>query len=73
MTCTSHQSNAVKISTSACQHFIATLNQYAGYYYVLNPGSITGSMNYKKNHEKIMAELFDTIRKSHKGDFPFEN
>ena len=39
--------------------------QYAGYYYVLNPGSITGSMNYKKNHERIMAELFDTFLKNH--------
>lgn len=32
---------------------------------MLNPGSITGSMNYKKNHEKIMAELFDTFLKNH--------
>lgn len=39
--------------------------QYAGYYYVLNPDSITGSMNYKKNHERIMAELFDTFLKNH--------
>jgi glycosyltransferase involved in cell wall biosynthesis len=31
---------------------------YAGYYYVLNPSSITGSMDYTKNHERIMAELF---------------
>ena len=31
---------------------------YAGYYYVYNQDSITGSMNHEKNHEQIMANLF---------------
>lgn len=34
---------------------------YAGYYYVLNPASITGSMDYTKNHERIMADLFNSF------------
>ena len=38
---------------------------YAGYYYVLNRSSITGSMNYKKNHERIMATLFETFLANH--------
>lgn len=31
---------------------------YAGYYYYLNPESITGSMNYEKNHERFVSEIF---------------
>lgn len=34
---------------------------YAGYYYYYNSNSITGSMDYKKNHEQIMSELFSTF------------
>ncbi len=32
---------------------------YAGYYYYYNRDSITGSMNYKKNMERTLGELFD--------------
>ena len=38
---------------------------YAGYYYVLNRESITGSMNYKKNHERIMAQMFESFISAH--------
>ncbi len=31
---------------------------YAGYYYYLNPKSITGSMNYEKGHERFVADVF---------------
>ena len=34
---------------------------YAGYYYYYNCNSITGSMDYKKNHERIMSEMFATF------------
>lgn len=34
---------------------------YAGYYYYYNRDSITGSMDYKKNQEGIMSELFSTF------------
>lgn len=34
---------------------------YAGYYYYFNRDSITGSMDYKKNQERIMSELFSTF------------
>lgn len=34
---------------------------YAGYYYYFNPKSITGSMNYEKNHEQFVAEIFRTF------------
>lgn len=34
---------------------------YAGYYYYYNRDSITGSMDYKKNQERIMSELFSTF------------
>lgn len=38
---------------------------YAGYYYVFNNASITGAMNYKKNYEDIMIELFSSFFKNH--------
>lgn len=38
---------------------------YEGYYYYFNRQSITGSMSYKKNHEQIMAEMFDLFLESH--------
>lgn len=34
---------------------------YAGYYYYFNRDSIIGSMDYKKNQERIMSELFSTF------------
>lgn len=34
---------------------------YAGYYYYFNRDSITGSMDYRKNQERIMSELFSTF------------
>lgn len=56
----------IYFSLSAFYHgaSVKVLN-YAGYYYVLNRGSITGSMNYKKNHERIMAELFESFLQNH--------
>lgn len=38
---------------------------YEGYYYFYNSQSITGSMNYKKNHEQIMAKMFDLFLVGH--------
>lgn len=38
---------------------------YAGYYYVYNSNSITGSMNHEKNYEEIMVELFTKFCDSH--------
>lgn len=38
---------------------------YEGYFYYFNRQSITGSMNYKKNHEQIMAEMFDLFLNGH--------
>ena len=38
---------------------------YAGYYYVYNQDSITGLMDYKKNHEQIMANLFTYFLSTH--------
>lgn len=32
--------------------------KYAGYYYVFNRSSITGAMDYSRNYEQIMAQLF---------------
>lgn len=32
--------------------------KYCGYYYYLNRASITGSMNYKKNHEQFVSDIF---------------
>lgn len=33
--------------------------KYYGYYYYLNRNSTTGSLNYEKEHEKDIAEIFD--------------
>ena len=38
---------------------------YAGYYYYFNDASITGSMDYSKNHEALMSELFRTFLTNH--------
>ena len=38
---------------------------YAGYYYYYNNQSITGTMTYEKNHERLMAELFDSFLSRH--------
>lgn len=38
---------------------------YAGYYYSYNQDSITGSMDYKKNHEQIMVNLFTHFLSTH--------
>ena len=35
--------------------------RYAGYYYYLNRNSITGSMNYDKNHEEFIAKIFANV------------
>lgn len=37
------------------------MEDYAGYYYYYNRKSITGAMNYEKNHEQIMAGLFERL------------
>ena len=39
--------------------------KYAGYYYVFNEASITGSMNYEKNYEQIMIALFSRFCEEH--------
>lgn len=39
--------------------------EYAGYYYVFNETSITGSMNYEKNYEEIMISLFTRFCDEH--------
>lgn len=36
---------------------------YSGYYYFFNRKSITGSMNYKKNHEEFIASIFGEFMK----------
>lgn len=41
---------------------------YAGYYYYFNKNSITGSMSYEKNHERIMSELFTAFLGTHSID-----
>lgn len=41
---------------------------YAGYYYYYNHDSITGSMDYKKNQERIMSELFSTFLENYNLD-----
>lgn len=41
---------------------------YAGYYYYYNRDSITGSMDYKKNQERIMSELFSTFLENYNLD-----
>lgn len=38
---------------------------YAGYYYYFNRDSITGSMTYEKNHERLMSELFTIFLDKH--------
>lgn len=38
---------------------------YCGYYYYLNHNSITGSMNYDKNHEKFISHIFDCFLERH--------
>ncbi len=38
---------------------------YAGYYYYFNKKSITGSMNYSKNHEQFVARIYSRFMKNH--------
>lgn len=38
---------------------------YAGYYYYFNGNSITSSMNYEKNHEAFVAEIFREFLEKH--------
>lgn len=38
---------------------------YDGYYYYFNRKSITGSMNYEKNHEEFVAQIFGEFLKKH--------
>ena len=38
---------------------------YAGYYYYFNRKSITGSLNYNKNHEEFVAQIFGAFLKKH--------
>lgn len=42
-----------------------TVIDYAGYYYYFNDQSITGAMDYSKNHERLMQELFTTFLENH--------
>lgn len=46
---------------------------YAGYYYYFNSASITGSMDYSKNHEALMSELFGTFLANHNLDILSED
>lgn len=39
--------------------------EYAGYYYYFNEKSITGSLNYDKNHEVFVAEIFEEFLEKH--------
>ncbi|WP_276867773.1 glycosyltransferase family 2 protein [Enorma massiliensis] len=34
---------------------------YAGYFYYFNSNSITGTMTYKKNHERMMSQIFSML------------
>lgn len=38
---------------------------YCGYYYYFNRNSITGSMNYEKNHEQFISHIFDCFLERH--------
>lgn len=38
---------------------------YAGYYYYFNRKSITGSMNYEKNHEEFVKSIFEEFMENH--------
>lgn len=38
---------------------------YAGYYYYFNRKSITGSMNYEKNHEEFVKNIFTEFMDNH--------
>lgn len=38
---------------------------YAGYYYYFNKKSITGSMDYSKNHEQFVAGIYARFMKNH--------
>ena len=38
---------------------------YCGYYYYFNRLSITGSMNYKKNHEEFISQIFSHFLENH--------
>lgn len=42
-----------------------TVIDYAGYFYYFNAASITGSMNYEKNHEEFVAEIFRRFLENH--------
>lgn len=42
-----------------------TVMDYAGYYYYFNRKSITGSLNYDKNHEEFVAEIFRRFLEDH--------
>lgn len=39
--------------------------KYTGYYYYFNKASITGTMNYEKNHEAFVAEIFREFLENH--------
>ena len=52
------------LNAFCCEPSYRVIN-YAGYYYVFNKSSITGSMNYERNHEVIMSDLFDRFRAKH--------
>lgn len=38
---------------------------YCGYYYYFNRASITGSMNYEKNHEAFVASIYEEFMKKY--------
>ena len=46
------------LSTFYCGMKYKIIN-YSGYYYYFNRKSITGSMNYSKNHEMFISDIFD--------------
>lgn len=53
------------MSAYACGLRYYVLEDYAGYFYYFNRKSITGAMNYKKAHEKIMSDLFSELMKKY--------
>lgn len=48
-----------------CHNASYKVMDYTGYYYYFNPKSITGSMNYEKNHEQFVAEIFRGFLERH--------
>lgn len=52
------------LSAFYCDPKFVVIN-YAGYYYFFNDHSITGAMDYSKNHERLMQGLFASFLENH--------